>query len=513
MTEMKKIAIYFMMGISLLFLGGCDKFSLDLAPESSVADGNFWKTPEQFESFIAGLHSRMRTYEMNLMVMGELRSDVFGDSPFSGEATQGWERYWYNTLNSENTGISNYGAIYNEINQLNLMIYKTLPVTTLTEANKNYYLGQAYGMRAFCYFHLLRTWGDVVVTTEPSITFDLNNIAKAASPADEVMDQIKSDIEESENYFGTNYSFKYNDKAFWSKAATLMLKAEVYLWSSRQMAGGTSDAGIAKTALTDIQTNITTLGLMTNFKDVFTSSSNSASKNNKELIFVLRNALLEYNMGGGNYASTFLPQSNLIGSYYDSISASPLSSAVENYSGGLLRAPVKKTTFWKFHNQDTRKLASIKGAYNFSGGVYTLAGCYLYKFPGVMDAGSKKIADDYIVYRYADLLLMLAEAKSLLGEDPSTEINLVRARAYGSNYSLATWGYPNQSVDVDVNQAILKERFYEFIGEGKRWYDLRRFGESYVMANTTVTQSYQLLWPIDKTTLTDNKLLHQTTGY
>lgn len=499
--------------VMLTAFTGCEKFSLDIYPESSVTDGNFWKTPEQYESFIVGLHSRLRTYEMSFLILGELRADVFGDTPFSGEATQGWERFWFNTINSENPGLSNYAGIYNLINQINLLIFKTEPATNLTEANKNFYLGQAYGLRALSYFHLLRSWGKAIIITEPSITFDLNNLAKAASSENDVMELIKNDIQKSEQYFGSNYSFKNNDKAFWSKAATMMLKAEVYLWSSQQMGGSTADATVAKNALTEIQTQLPSLGLMTNFRDVFTSSSVPSSKNNKEVIFVLRNALLEYTMGGGSYASTFLPQSNLIINFWDSISATKISNAVENYAGGLLRAPVRKSAFWSFRNEDSRKLASAKGAYTENGGVFTLAGCYINKFPGVMDAGSRKIADDFIVYRYADLLLMLAEAKSILGEDPSAEINLVRQRAYGVNYSEAVWGFPNQAIDADIKESLLRERFLEFLGEGKRWYDLRRFGKSYVFKYTTATEDYQLLWPVDKTTLTNNRLLQQTPGY
>jgi len=510
---MKKNLIYIIAGLSLILFESCEKLSLDLSPESVVTDANYWKTPDHFEAFITGIHSRLRTYEMNFMIMGELRSDVFGDAPFSGEATQGWERFWFNTLNSENPGLSNYAGIYNNINQINLLLAKTISATGLSAPNRNYYLGQAYGLRAFNYFHLLRTWGKTVIITEPSIKFDLNNLARAASPEQEVMQLIKNDIDSSLKYFANNYSFKYNDKAFWSKAATLMLKAEVYLWSSRQMGGGTADALLAKNALTDIQTNLPSLGLMSSFKDIFNSSSVPANKNNKEVIFVLRNSLLEYLMGGGTYASTFLPQASMIGNYYDSISGTKISNAVENYYGGILRAPVKKTTFWKFRDQDTRKLATIKGAYNFSGGVYTLAGCYLVKYPGVFDAGSRKIADDYIVYRYADLLLMLAEAKSILGENPANEINMVRQRAYGTNYTLETYGFPNQPIDSDINESLLQERFFEFAGEGKRWYDLRRFGKSYVFKYTTVTSEYQLLWPVDKQTLTNNRLLEQTPGY
>ena len=68
------------------------------------------------------------------------------------------------------------------------------------------------------------------------------------------MDQIKKDIDASVNAFGSDYSYKYG-KGYWSKSATLILKGEVYLWSGRQMGGGTGDYSTAKAALQDLQQN------------------------------------------------------------------------------------------------------------------------------------------------------------------------------------------------------------------------------------------------------------------
>src|SRR5690606_10226180 len=119
---------------------------------------------------------------------------------------------------------------------------RTNESSVLSDAKRNYLLGQAYGMRAYYYFQLLRTWGDVVVTDEPSISFDIANLEKSATPSSEVMAFIKKDIDNSVNNFQANYSFRLNRKSFWSKSATLMLKSEVYLWSAKQMGGGTSDA-------------------------------------------------------------------------------------------------------------------------------------------------------------------------------------------------------------------------------------------------------------------------------
>lgn len=71
------------------------------------------------------------------------------------------------------------------------------------------------------------------------------------------------------------------------------------------------------------------------------------------------------------------------------------------------------------------------------------------------------------------------------------------------------------ATDGDAQEAILRERLFEFVFEGKRWYDLRRMGDEYVYEHTTVLspESYKLLWPIDRNTLTNNRALKQNRGY
>ncbi len=505
---MKKILFHILIGLKLSVLAGCSQMDLDLFPVSSITDGNFWKSPEQWESFAVGIHARLRTHTYNMFVLGGMRADEFGETSFGGESTNNRERLWLNTLNVDNPGVTNYGDFYSTINQINLLIRRTEEATILSDADKGYYLGQGYGLRAFYYFHLLRSWGDVILHLEPTTTFELNALAKAASPASEVMAQIKSDIAKSEAGFGNNYTIKQN-KALWSKSATLMLKAEAFLWAARQMGGGSADASAAKAALTEIQTNVPALGLMDSYKDIFAN----ATKGNKEIIFAIRNDLLEYNLMGGNFLP-FLPQINYIGNYYDTLSRVRIDVQRDLVGGtGGFQAPIKKSTYWRFSNDDSRKWASIKGAFRLEGETLTLAGCYVNKYQGIINAGSRVLVDDYPIYRYADLLLMLAEAKSLIGEDPAQEINLVRQRAFGENYTIEKYGFPNKNGDDDVNEAILTERFYEFISEGKRWYDLRRFGKEYVYKYTTVTEEYKLLWPVDLGTLTNNKALTQTPGY
>jgi hypothetical protein len=506
---MKKIIIIISVFCLFAAINSCSK-KLDLAPVSSISDANYWKTPEQVDAFVTGIHIAFRNNVGAFQYLGEMRADIFGTDPgssstFTGEATQGVERLWLNNLDLDNPGVSNYGNFYFNINQINLLISKLNSIDVVSAANKNYYLGIAHGMRAFYYFELYRSWGDVIIQTEPTISIDVSNLAKAASPAADVIKLIKSDIDTSLNSFGSDYSFR-NQKGFWSKSATLMLEANVYLWTSYR-GGGTDDATIAQNALTEIRNNVPSLNLLPDFSNVFST----ANRGNNEIIFAARNNL---NESGLPFAGTFSPQSSLLANFYDSAENRKFDVVTDNW-GGLLRAPIKIATFRKYDNRDSRKWVTIQPAYTFSGGQYEIAGAFVSKFPGEQNAGARAYTNDYPIYRYADLLLMMAETKIILGQDPSNEINLVRARAYGANYNPATLGYPNQVIDADPTEALLQERFYEFIFEGKRWYDLRRMGDNYVYEYTTVlpSEAFKLLWPVDRTTLTNNRDLTQTPGY
>ena len=286
-----------------------------------------------------------------------------------------------------------------------------------------------------------------------------------------------------------------------------MLKAEVFLWTAHR-SGGNTDATTALNALTDIQTNISSLSLQSSFANIFAYNN----KGNSEIILANRYLLNESSLP---FAGTFYPQTALLANYYDSLNNRKFNVTQDNW-GGLLRAPIPVSTFRKFNDLDSRKWFSIQSAYNSpSPGVYLIAGCFVKKYEGEQNQGSRVYTNDFPIYRYADLLLLIAEAKIILGQNPATEINLVRARGYGANYNAGTLGYPNQAVDADPKQAILQERFFEFIFEGKRWHDLRRMGDSYVFQHTSVLQSeaFKVLWPIDRNSLTNNRALVQTPGY
>jgi len=522
---MKKYIIILLSGLGMLSLVTSCKNDLTLAPASEISSGNFFKTATQFDSYMAGIHSIFRINTESYQRLGEMRSDIYGTEPgsnsaFTGEATQGIENTWNNTLSDLNAEETNYGYppnkpyaggqnnFYYNIGQINLMIANLNSTTVVAPATKSYYLGICYGMRAFYYFQLYRSWGNVPLTTTP-ITVNIGTLSQigAQAPAATVMTQIKADIDQSVTAYAGNYTFM-NSKGYWSLPATLMLKAEVYLWTSSHNSS-TADATTALNALNTIQTSVPTLGLLASYPSVFVPTN----RGNNEIIFAIHNTYNEFTMNSWIQAS-FVPQTGLITSFYDSLQNRQFNATTDNW-GGLLRAPIKSSTYRKFNPLDSRRTASIQACYTKSGTTYTIAGCFVDKFQGEQDGGVRYFTNDYPIYRYADLLLLKATAEVYLGTSPATEINLVRARAFGANYNAATMGYPNQAVDANPREAILQERLFEFIFEGKRWYDLRSMGDSYVFEHTTASSANPgfLLWPIDKQTLINDPQLVQTPGY
>ncbi len=516
---MKKISTYLLAALCIAGVTSCN--SLDLVPESEISDSGYWKTADQFTAFNSGIISNFRAQSWNYFAFGETRAGIYAGTPFGGEATQGMEHMYNNSLSPTATVISNYGNLYNPINQINLMIAKTEESNVLSTADKSYYLGAAYGLRAYLYFHLLRSYGDAILHTDytSGSTLDPGNLSRPQDPASAILEQIKSDITASEAAFGTNYAFT-KGKNYWSLGATKMLKGEVYLWSGKQMNGGAADYTTAKTALQEVS-NCPGVTLLPDYASVFSF----ANKQNAEIIFSIYFGEGETSFLGDTWRTAMMPQQAYMnnGSYYTE-SDENVRNTKDSEINGLIRIPLKKDIYAKlYRDNDSRKRINLRAVYTKdSEGNLNYIASYPYKFQGVTLAGASTRSwyNNFPVYRYADCLLLLAEAKALLGEDITEEINTVRQRAYGENYSDAV-AYPNDKGDFytdntfgagdeDPIEAVLKERLRELIFEGKRWYDIRLMNAT--DKYSTATDS-RLLWPIDENTLTNNNLLKQTSGY
>lgn len=461
------------------------------------------------QTLYVGAYARFRSYNTTLFNLGEMRSDIWADGIFT-ESVDGLAQQLYtHNIGTQNVPYSNWGDLYNLIYNINNVI-DVLPKSPLDKTVSTRYVAEMYGLRAYIYYTMLKTWGGVPLTIAPVLT--INNAAetyKARSTPDSVMLQVKSDIEKSLELFGNNNTFASGNRVFWNRIATLTLKGDVYLWSGTNMGGGNADFTIASNSLQEVQ-NLqgTTLKLNTAYGDSFDPTKKS---NNPEIIFAINYELGQQPMGTfGIFLVNNLQASGLSFAKADT----PTVISVYPYVGGANRVGMSQATIDKLTANlgDTRIPYSFKVMYS-STTPFATRGVMLTKFIGSTSGTNQIYNNDYPIYRYADVLLLMAEAKAKLGQDPSAEINQIRTRAYGS----AAPAFTNGSVTDNMN-AILEEYLREFIGEGKRWWALRRAGDSYVYnaikpAYLSATTTAKLLLPITEGMINNDPLLKQTPGY
>jgi hypothetical protein len=297
-----------------------------------------------------------------------------------------------------------------------------------------------------------------------------------------------------------------------------MLKGEVFLWSAK-VYGTTADLSVAKTALNAVSGST----LQTNFADVFSYTK----KNNNEIIFTLRYLIGEEEMSTVSYYlySTF-NFDNL--HYKDSLAngpllVDPLAIAATNSKQIIQRYGYTFELFKSFDVKDKRRDVTFYDFYKVTKSPYSVdvRNTALVKFIGTISSNKRYFTDDWPIYREADRLLMLAEIVNAEGGDPSSYIRQIRDRAFAPD----TDPTPFVNSTKDQNElAIFTERMKEFVHEGKAWYDLRRmkYGAEPLVFKSSFhnygvldkgTQSYKILWPIDKAIWTNDPTVEQTPGY
>lgn len=506
----------------------CNK--LDLGPEDFYASGNFWKTAAQVDGAMVGIHSQLRGNQFTFFTLGELRGGHFKDGTgATGTSSLNSVQVIRQDIRESAPGISNWAGLYGAIFQVNLFIYQVESATYLSDTDKKYYLGQAYGIRAFYYFHLFRTYGRVPLATEPKVMISTPTSAADAYLArsateKETLDFIKSDINKSVTNFNGDYTIKFQ-KAQWSLVATQMLKAEVFLWSAKVKTDGANPANTTAdltTARTAVEDALSKCSKQNNFADVFKYSN----KGNNEIIFALR-----YQVGEAtNSFSQFIyAQTDPMASFVTT-GGQPLTSDQAGASasdplkiaggGAIIRYEYKYDLFSKYDTAaDMRARSTFFDFYKNP--VANNKFVNLRKFLGTMDGTNRSFADDYPVYRWADAMLILAEIKNKQGQDPSAEINAVRQRGYGAN---AAPVYTDGGFEQN-ELAIFEERGKELTAEGSRWYDLRRmqsangdplaFRKDLPLTGVLdkATEAHKLLWPIDRSTMAQDPTIEQNPGY
>ncbi len=493
--KMKKYIVLF---ITLITIIACD---LDLKPESSLTYNGFWESEEAVYAAHTGIYAKYRDYNYTLWQMGELRSDNWGGTTL--ETASGMNLI-NNDISATKVPFGNWANFYGFIHYLNDFIKNAPKVEFKNESVKNHLLGQVHGIRAQLYYTMLRAWGEVPITKEPLTSVDLEALKKGRSSKADVLAFVKEDIQKSLEYFGSDNDLFNGKNIYWSKSATLALKGDVYLWSGKVLGGGDSDFQEAKQALSQIS------GFELVPEDKLWGQKN---ENNKEFIFAFDYQQDQKDNFYGSFTARAVDIAELFDAEGNSVKDLVLNGA-SRYGPSdkllVLLSDVKDArnkTFLQLYDNDEPHVPFVAGNANYKGSV-------LLKFLGIVDAGSRKNYNNVPLYRYADVLLLLAEAKNNLGEDPSSEINQVRKRAYGDNFDAAVT-YSNASKEENTN-AILVERQKEFVGEGKRWWDLVRAGGQIVfdeIETLKASEAYKIYYPISEGMLANDDQLKQTEGY
>lgn len=486
--------------MSVLSFVSCSD-TLELAPISQISNSSFWRTESDAVGALNGVYARFRNATANnLYFWGEARSEIMGPS-LAG--TSGFELFYQNQLTKNNVATTTAGSftwmsLYTVIHDCNLILKYVPQISFSSETQKNNVLAQVFTMRAYVYFLLTKTWGDVILIKEPTEGYNAEAILKERSPQTEVMSFIKEDIENALSLFGSN---EYPDgRNKWSRPALLALKADVHLWSGRRLNGGEPDVSTALKALEEIENS--NVELLEDYSSVF----NHNNKGNREILMAIRFQDLE----SGSNINSFMYMMEV---FMTENTDEQTKREIGAFGGAPYMAPTELVRK-QFSDDDQRKKVSFIEIYNYSeNGSKSFYGSVVSKFKGIEVGGERRFVDDLILYRYADVLLMKAEAKNFLDLDPSDEINKIRKRAYGSEFE--KYRFTN-SGKISNDESILKERLLELIFEGKRWYDLVRFDKAFDLIPSLQNrkgQDHLLLFPISEHTLSLEPKVRQNPGY
>lgn len=445
----------------------CGDSFFDLEPASSVTIDKVYKTASDYNVAVIGCYAKLQSQVNFYTECCEYRSDNLSlGAPTAG--TQDRYDIDHFTEKPSNGILSSYWANFNNnVYRCNLLLDQ-IDGANFAENLKKQYKGEAMFIRALNYFNMYRIWGGVPATKHVVSAAEALKVARYSD--EQMFDLIAGDLKEivDNNYLPETYSSTDMGRA--TSGAAKALLGKVYLtfhkWTE------------AKDILSQL---IGKYQLVSPIAQVF----NVDNKNNNEIIFAVHfNKEIE---GEGH-------------SYWYNLTNA---SDDTNQTSSLLNT---------FPTGDARKdlITYVQVEKNVR---------LMNKFYDTKSPTFKTVGNDQILLRYADVLLMYAEALNEIQYDASEGslalkyLNAVRQRAGISNLTVKQ--LPTQE---KFRKGILVERQREFPYEGQRWFDLVRMGfaKSVMAENGVEIKDYQLLFPIPQQEIEkvgDKSILWQNPGY
>ncbi|MFS4456151.1 RagB/SusD family nutrient uptake outer membrane protein [Maribacter sp. 2304DJ31-5] len=447
--------------VVLLVSFSCSEDFIDLDPLSDQSLGNFFSNGQDVEQAVIGAYDALQSANQYGGISGfnhfmEVRSDnSFNSNPNQdGGSRADFDNF---SLDVANTWINGtWISCYDGINRCNTILNRidAIEMDDNVKANR---IGEVKFIRALTYFNLVRIWGDVpLITMERENAFDAFEDTRASTSA--IYDQIIADLTDAI----ASLSLKADtDSGRATRGAAQALLGKVHLTLQ--------DWSAAVSALESVVNSPTNYDLEANFADLFDQSNEFGVE-----------SIFEVN---------FLSGTNGEGLQLQGSPAERNNKPSVNY--------IDYTNAYLIGNpNDVRPGVSI----NIISGTDALTG----KLAGIDDVGSDGTYDsNIIVIRYADVLLMLAEALNEIGYQASgdafTYLNQVRSRAGAS--TLTFTDLPDQTAFRDW---IAEERRLELAFENHRWFDLIRTGKALEVMNSAANagsfaftvEAHQLLYPI-----------------
>jgi starch-binding outer membrane protein, SusD/RagB family len=468
---MKHTKFYFIFIIVSALSVGCGKDFLDRSSLTALSENNFWKDEKDAQLGINGVYAALQArplYSGNLnAVAGIPIYDGLGDNAFGNYKWEGPGLFMEGNLDPSHFFFNNFWtALYVGIARANLAVQNIERMSTeqISPAAKANYLAQAKFLRALFYFNI------AVYYEDAPLILKVQTLEEAFVPKNtyaEIRDAIIKDLTEAaadlpvrqpNNLFG-----------YATRGAALGLLARFQLYNGNYAAVLEATEPMMSMGY----------GLFNNYANLFTQAGELAN----EIVFSVRFEQNAAFNSGEMFSATFLgipkvnvqPMRNLVRDYYCTdglpITSSPL------YNPNLQQA-----------NRDPRLTASIYFRNDiflvdlnraFQGNTATTFGQRKYirnqASPEGIGVGSPGGQDFYVI-RYADVLLMRAEALAELGRQNEAYplVNQVRARV--SMPSVESVEGPGLSKDAMI-AVIRHERRVELALEGLRFFDLKRWGQ------------------------------------
>jgi hypothetical protein len=439
---MKKIyKLSFLLGF-LAVTSACKKSFLDLSDPTKKTADRFYQTEDQIKQAVSGAYSSMQDNVNSQYVFAEMSSDntTIQLDPSDRGQTDRVEAFEFWNVTATNVNIADmYNQSYNALYNINVALSKIDGVTAISDQKKAQYKGELQFIRAYYYFNLVRYFGPVVLITEP-LANSSDAFATSRSSEDEVYAQIIKDLTDAAANLPAKSEYTAADAGRASKGAALGLLGKVYLTKK--------DYPKSESTLRQVLT----LGysLVNNYADVFSITN----KNNSESLFEVQYQGADKISEWSNFEYIFAPRGS---------------------EGAVTGFPTSRPQGWniptksiiaEFETGDERKSVALKEGYTNAAGVVVPIP-YVNKYNHAHTVVGRT-DDNWPVLRYADVLLMLAEAINEQGGpgDAYQYINQVRDRAGLDGLSGIT--------QETFRTAIRHERRVELAFENDRWFDLKR---------------------------------------